>query len=138
MKNIFDVPYSDFVLAILLFVLSLVFGQEGTNNLIGLIVFIPSIILWLIAKKQLGKAFQVKAEAKFITTKGLYSKFRHPMYLFSCLTYLGVLISFWNLYLIIPYIVLVIFQITRARKEEKVFINKFGNEYKKYKKKTLF
>ncbi|MBU3923206.1 isoprenylcysteine carboxylmethyltransferase family protein [Patescibacteria group bacterium] len=138
MKNLFDIPYSDFVLAILLMILSLLVGQQDIDTIMGIIIFIISIVLWFLAKRQLGKVFQVKVEAKTIIKKGLYSKFRHPIYLFSSLTYLGVLISFWNLYLILPYIALVVFQIVRARREENVFIHRFGNEYREYMKKTLF
>ncbi len=138
MKDIFYIPYSDFVIAILLFILSLKFGDRGVSAIIGIIFFFPSMVLWFLAKKQLGKAFRVKPQAVFFVKEGLYSKIKHPIYFFSSLAFLGILILFWKLYLIPLYVLLVIVQFIRAIAEEKRLIKRFGDEYIKYKDKTIF
>ncbi|MFA6089685.1 MAG: methyltransferase, partial [Candidatus Woesearchaeota archaeon] len=101
-------------------------------------IFIPSIICWFLARIELGNAFSFKPTAKFIIKKGLYKKIRHPIYLFSSLTLLGVFISFWKLYLTPVLLTLILLQMIRAKKEEKILIEQFGKEYTDYKKLTWF
>jgi protein-S-isoprenylcysteine O-methyltransferase Ste14 len=53
--------------------------------------------LWLTARIQLGKSFSVRARARALVTTGLYSKFRHPIYLFGGVAYAGLLIAWGKL-----------------------------------------
>lgn len=75
-------------------------------------------------------------KAKYLVTTGLYSKLRHPVYYFSILALIGILIFSWNIYVLIAVIILIALEIIRMRKEEEVLTKKFGKKYKEYKQTT--
>lgn len=93
-------------------------------------------MLWIVARTQLGYAFSLMPKAKYLVTTGLYSKLRHPVYYFSILALIGILIFSWNIYVLIAVIILIALEIIRMRKEEEVLIKKFGKKYKEYKQTT--
>jgi len=95
-----------------------------------------SFVLWIMARIQLGKAFTVKARAKRIVSRGIYSKIRHPVYLFSSLSLLGIVIFLKSLSLLLLFLVFVFIQHLRAQDEERVLIKKFGKKYLEYKSMT--
>lgn len=94
--------------------------------------------LWILARVQLGGSFTVTAQARTLVTTGLYSKFRNPVYLFSTLAYVGLVIAwgqppaFGFLLFMIP------MQVLRARREAAVLEQAFGDEYRAYKTRTIF
>jgi len=100
---------------------------------------VVGFVLWMVARVQLGKSFSVRAQAKALMTKGLYSKFRHPIYLFGELTIAGLFIA-WGELLIgcVYFAVTVPVQISRIRNEERVLEEAFGEEYRRYKAGTWF
>jgi protein-S-isoprenylcysteine O-methyltransferase Ste14 len=105
---------------------------------IGLCLFIPSIILFSIARIQLGSAFQVSAEANKLVKTGIYKKLRHPIYYFGFTFLLGIaLITHFYPFLIVL-LLLVFLQRTRMKREEAVLAEKFGDEYAEYRKQTWF
>ncbi len=71
-----------------------------------------------------------------ITTKGVYSIVRHPQYLGGLLSHAGItfLLCAWYSLLSTPFVVVVVFFI--SRKEEKEMVREFGKEYEDYKKKV--
>jgi protein-S-isoprenylcysteine O-methyltransferase Ste14 len=71
-----------------------------------------------------------------ITTRGVYSIVRHPQYLGGLLSHVGTsfLLSAWYSLLLTPFVVALVFII--SRKEEKEMIREFGKEYEDYKKKV--
>jgi protein-S-isoprenylcysteine O-methyltransferase Ste14 len=103
----------------------------------GATIFIPSFVLVLIARIQLGGAFSIKAKAQKLVTSGLYSRIRNPIYVFGGLVLAGFFLYLGPIWLLL-FIVLIPLQIARARKEEKVLAEKFGEEYQRYKAKTWF
>jgi len=106
------------------------------TRVIGFAIAVPSLLLLLTARIQLGRAFSVRAKASNLVTSGLYSRIRNPIYVFSALFILGIII--WSgrpLYLVI-FAILVPMQIVRSRKESAVLEAKFGEEYREYKQKT--
>jgi protein-S-isoprenylcysteine O-methyltransferase Ste14 len=103
----------------------------------GVAIAIPSLVLFLIARMQLGSAFSVKAKAQKLVTTGIYSRIRNPIYVFGELIIVGVFLYFRPVLLLIL-IVLIPVQIVRSRNEEKVLAEKFGEEYQRYKAKTWF
>jgi protein-S-isoprenylcysteine O-methyltransferase Ste14 len=105
---------------------------------LGLALLIPSIILFTIARIQLGGAFQASAEANKLVKTGIYKKVRHPIYLFGLIFFLGIIFITQQFFLIILWVAIVVLQIKRIKKEEKVLTEKFGNEYLEYKKQTWF
>jgi protein-S-isoprenylcysteine O-methyltransferase Ste14 len=60
------------------------------------------------------------------------------MYVFSALLVLGFLLTLQNPYLFLIIAVLVPTQIIRAHQEAKLLEEKFGEEYREYRRKTWF
>jgi protein-S-isoprenylcysteine O-methyltransferase Ste14 len=109
-----------------------------TERIIGLGIALPSLLLVLTARVQLGRAFSVRAKATHLVTSGLYSRVRNPIYVFSCLFILGIIIWPDEPWFLLIFAVIMPMQIYRARKESEVLQAKFGAEYLDYKRKTWF
>jgi len=107
-------------------------------SVIGLILTIPSLVLFTISRIQLGRSFQVSAKANDLVTEGVYKKIRHPVYFFGLIFILGVIIFIQVFYLLIIWAGLIYMQTIRIKKEEKVLEGKFGEQYINYKKETWF
>jgi protein-S-isoprenylcysteine O-methyltransferase Ste14 len=105
---------------------------------IGLLLLVPSITLFTIARIQLGGSFQVSAEANQLVKTGIYKKVRHPIYLFGLIFLLGIIFITQTFFLIIIWVIVSGFQLKRIHQEEKVLTEKFGDEYIEYKKQTWF
>ena len=106
-------------------------------KIVGVAMAVPSCVLFLISRIQLGIAFSIKAKAKKLVTTGLYSRIRNPIYVFGGLFVAGVLLYLRPIWLLV-FFVLIPLQIVRMRKEEKVLAEKFGEGYQRYKAKTWF
>jgi len=105
---------------------------------LGLVISICSGTLILIARIQLGESFAISAKAKELVTHGLYFKIRHPIYVFGQLFLLGIVIYLERVSLFYLWFIVLLIQIARVRKEERVLEEKFGTTYKEYKKNTWF
>jgi protein-S-isoprenylcysteine O-methyltransferase Ste14 len=90
------------------------------------------------ARIQLGASFSVTAKARKLVTTGLYAKIRNPIYVFAALFLLGLAIVLENWFLAIVVAALAPMQIYRARKEQQVLHEAFGEEYERYKAGTWF
>lgn len=101
----------------------------------GAAIAIPSFVLLLTARIQLGGAFSIKAKAQKLVTTGLYSRIRNPIYVFGGLFIAGFFLYFRPIWLLM-FIILIPLQIVRMRKEEKVLAEEFGEEYRRYKART--
>ena len=112
---------------------------SSTRYLIGVGMAVAGFALSILARVQLGRSFSIRARAKTLVTTGLYSKFRHPIYLFGGIANLGLFIAWGKL---IPLLCLLLFypplQILRIRKEENVLEQAFGEEYRRYGASTWF
>jgi protein-S-isoprenylcysteine O-methyltransferase Ste14 len=104
----------------------------------GMTLMVPSYILLVTARIQLGRSFSISAQAKELVTHGLYSKIRHPVYVFAHLFLLGVVIALRNLSWLGYWAILLVVQILRVWKEEEVLEQRFGDAYTVYKKSTWF
>jgi protein-S-isoprenylcysteine O-methyltransferase Ste14 len=113
-------------------------GEWNKQRWTGAIIAIPAITLLLSARFQLGRSFSVSPQARKLITRGLYSKLRNPMYVFSTLLVVGFVLTLQNPYLWLILAVLVPTQIVRAHQEAKVLEEKFGDEYREYRKRTWF
>lgn len=105
---------------------------------IGLALMIPSFILLVIARLQLGSSFSVEAQANKLVTTGLYKRFRHPIYYFGIVLALGLGLFMQNRMILIACCAVIFIQLQRIRNEEKILQEKFGEEYLKYRKSTWF
>lgn len=107
-------------------------------NIILIVISAFFIAFWLMAKHQLGEAFTINPEPKTLITTGLYSYFRHPIYLFTEIANICLALVINNAYLYILLILHIFIQFLRARKEEKLLQNKFKEAYTEHQKKTYF
>lgn len=104
----------------------------------GLALGIPSFILLLISRVHIGKYFAVLPAAKGLATQGIYSKIRHPLYIFVDLVLLGVVLITGLWWLVFIWGVLVTLHLIYMEKEEAVLLGAFGGKYTEYKKGTWF
>ena len=108
------------------------------TRIAGVVIGLPSVLLLVLARVQLGGSFSVRPKAQTLVTHGLYSRFRNPIYLFGGLAIAGVFLYINQpLYLLI-FVILIPLQIDRARREGKVLEARFGDGYRQYKSRTWF
>lgn len=108
------------------------------NRILGLAIALPALLLIVVARFQLGRAFSVSAKASILITSGLYSHMRNPIYSFGILFFLGLVFWVGNPRLLLIFAILIPMQIVRSRNEAQVLETKFGDEYREYKRKTWF
>ena len=71
-----------------------------------------------------------------VITAGAFRHVRHPLYLASILTYVGLTASTCSLLAFILFLAICLFYNYLASYEEKLMVNKFGEEYAEYMKRT--
>ncbi len=102
-------------------------------------IILGAVILILgfyLAWKSMGIIFGTKREKPEVVHDKIYDKVRHPMYLGSLLFYLGVTVLMLSLPLFLIFIPIFIFYNFIARHEEKLLLNKFGDDYSNYMKRV--
>jgi protein-S-isoprenylcysteine O-methyltransferase Ste14 len=91
---------------------------------------LPGVLFWVaVARVQLGSSFSVTPQARRLVTRGLYSRFRNPIYVATPFLFIGfalVIAKWWPLLLLV---VVIPVQIVRARREADVLRAAFGAEY---------
>lgn len=97
-----------------------------------------SLVLLVVARLQLGRAFSVQAKASQLVTSGIYAKIRNPIYVFSSLAIAGFLLWANQPLALLVFVVIVPMQVVRARREAAVLEACFGDAYREYKRKTWF
>jgi protein-S-isoprenylcysteine O-methyltransferase Ste14 len=107
-------------------------------RLVGFTLAIIGIAALTVARITLGNSFSIAPEARHLVTNGIYSRFRHPVYVFSAIAIAGLF-----LYVRLPMMCLLLVpiaavQVIRARAEERVLTEKFGDAYLQYKRQTWF
>lgn len=104
----------------------------------GLCLMIAGFILWTTARFQLGSSLTVTARAKQLVNRGLYSKFRNPIYLFGSCTIAGLILLLGRPLWLLIFAAVIPLQVWRGRKEAQVLEAKFGEEYRRYRAATWF
>jgi protein-S-isoprenylcysteine O-methyltransferase Ste14 len=105
---------------------------------IGTGLIIPSFVLLISAYYQLGRSFAVTPQAKALVKKGLYSKIRHPIYLFGTSLFLGFALITRG---VLPCVLLALAiadGIRRTRRENRVLEDTFGDAYRAYRDRAWF
>ncbi len=104
----------------------------------GMALLVVGFVLWTVARFQLGASFAVKAEARQLVTRGLYSKIRNPIYVFGSWVVAGAILVFGKPVGLLIFLLLIPLQLWRAKKESAVLEAAFGEEYRRYKAGTWF
>lgn len=104
----------------------------------GLCLAAPALVLWSIARFQLGRSFAVAAKATHLVSRGLYSKIRNPIYVFGSIFIAGILLMIGKPQWLLVLAALIPVQVRRARNESRVLEAKFGDEYRAYRSRTWF
>ena len=103
-------------------------------------MIIPGIIILTgagyLAKAGLKSVFGETRETPQVITKGVFSVVRHPIYLGSILTYLGLIVMTLSLISVIVWILAIIFYYYISLHEEKLLLAKYGTKYEEYMKKV--
>lgn len=113
-------------------------GPQGLPWVVGLVLAVVTVPFWFVARWQLGASFSVSAQARKLVTTGLYSKLRHPVYVFGSVGWLGALMMLLGWQAIIIWVIVVAIELLRVRREEKVLADTFGAEYEEYRRSTWF
>jgi protein-S-isoprenylcysteine O-methyltransferase Ste14 len=90
---------------------------------------------WVLGKNWAPSVSGVRRDTVLVTT-GLYGIVRHPIYLglFISLTALALMAA--NLLVLLPTLALLIVLYASIAEEEVILIDRFGDEYREYKKRT--
>jgi len=107
-------------------------------RIVGVVIGLPSVVLLVLARIELGGSFSVRPTAQALVTHGLYSRIRNPIYLFGGLAVAGCILYFNQPFGLWVFVVIIPLQIYRARQEGKTLDAKFGDEYQQYKSRTWF
>jgi protein-S-isoprenylcysteine O-methyltransferase Ste14 len=127
-----------YLFLLVLVVLAVRYGPRGPMWYVGLCLCIVATALWVIARWQLGHSFSVRPEARHLVTTGLYSRIRHPIYVFGSLAFFGALLALLEGQAVIIWLVIVMIEFARARREERALAEAFGDEYTAYRNRTWF
>jgi protein-S-isoprenylcysteine O-methyltransferase Ste14 len=117
--------------------LALRFGGHTRIWYAGLLLAALCQPLWLMASLQLGDSFTARPEARTLVTRGLYSRIRHPIYVFGCGAYFGAFLAL-QIWPVLARLALTPIELVRARREERVLLAAFGKAYENYRKGTWF
>jgi protein-S-isoprenylcysteine O-methyltransferase Ste14 len=113
-------------------------GPWNVERSVGTALAVIGVCGIVLARYQLGRSFSVRAQARTLVTAGIYSKIRNPIYVFGGVMVAGLLLIVHKPALWIFFIILVIGQTLRARREARVLEAAFGDVYREYRRKTWF
>lgn len=133
---------------LLLFIFAQLFGKVEAVPLpkiplisfLGLFLLLLGTIVMFAAKKQLGISWVYAADYRIVpkqklTTTGIYSLVRNPIYSGGILGFVGAEFLAGS-YLWISVLFFFVPAYVQAKKEEKILEKKFGEKYREYKKHT--
>ncbi len=99
---------------------------------VGIIFLIVNFIIKAVAQKQIGAVPALKSKGKLVTTS-IYRVIRNPLYISNGLLAVGMAILFKSLNALLFSIPYCLFYLLIIYFEEKDLLEKYGEEYKKYK-----
>lgn len=136
MRTLRGIDIVVYVAYVALTVEALLSGPRGVLWYAGLCLSMACAALWFVARRQLGEAFSVRPEARRLVTRGLYARFRHPIYIFGTLAFLGAVLALKGRQAWVVWVIVIVVQIVRARREDRVLAQAFGAEYAAYRDST--
>jgi len=117
---------------------AIVAGPRNIPAYVALCLSFACSVLWLVARRQLGDAFSVTPQARHLVTRGLYSKIRHPVYVFGTPAFLFIVLALTGWSALLVWVIVILIQVVRLRREERVLADTFGDEYTAYRTRTWF
>ena len=117
---------------------AILFRPRTTVWVVALAVAAVTYPLWILARVQLGAALSLWPEARTLVTTGLYSRIRHPVYLFGTAASLASLLALQVWPIVAVGVALVPLTLLRAHREGKVLEAAFGERYRRYREQTWF
>jgi protein-S-isoprenylcysteine O-methyltransferase Ste14 len=125
------------VVAAMIAVVPLQWPMPGWRLAAGLVASVCMVLI-SVARLQLGRAFSLTPQARVLVTRGLYSRIRNPVYVFGLIGIAALFVYLRVPILLIVFVLLIPMQILRARAEARVLEEKFGDEYRRWRKQTWF
>jgi len=109
--------------------------QELFPWYLRIVLFIPILIIaGYFAQKAHKKVFEEERKELVLINTDIFARTRHPMYFGSILLYLSVVILSSSVIALLIFVVVVIFYYYLCSYEEKLLIERLGDEYMNYKK----
>jgi len=108
-------------------------------NVIGLILFLIGIVIRIVGKRTLGKYYSYGLRTlpnHELVKHGIYKHIRHPISLAAIIYTVGIPLFFSGMYGFFLMLGLIPLILYRIKIEEKMLIEKFGDEYREYMEKT--
>ena len=121
---------------LVLLALAMRFGARTAFWFVGFSIATVCFPLWVLARVQLGSAFTVKPSARRLVTNGLYSKIRHPIYIFGSGAYFGAFMALQVWPILVAWLALLPLEMLRARREVCLLRERFGERYEQYRRGT--
>jgi len=109
-----------------------------TARWIGLTIVLMGLAGVFVSRYTLGRSFSVRAKATALVTSGIYSRIRNPIYVSGVLFTIGIAVMLWKFWLLALLVPMIPMQVWRARREARVLEEKFGEEYREYRRRTWF
>lgn len=110
-------------------------GPWTPMRLVGLLLILVGLGALTLARIQFEKESFGQSG---LVTRGIYSHIRHPIYLFSSMAFVGLLLylnELLGVLLLLP-VELILFHV--ARREEQELERLYGDQYRRYKQQTWF
>lgn len=115
------------------------YPEDKLSLILSPVLMATGIALFIAGRATLGEAHTTFPEARRLVTSGVYARIRHPIYT-------GLQMLFWGLSLwfgswagaILSFVLILPLHIWRARAEERVLEEAFGDKYVQYKVNTWF
>jgi len=110
--------------------------DQASRIVISSIVDLPSFVLIIISRRQLGKLLSIMPQARALVTTGLYSRIQHPMYIFLDLFLVALIIALNCPIDLFAWGIFVVTQTLQSQREERVLAASFGDDYADYRSRT--
>ena len=108
-------------------------------NVVGVIVNVIGLLLWWSARLTLSKNWNTgfgKPHIKQLVMHGIYSKISHPLYWGINLTFIGLCIPYPRYWFLMLSTIIIVYFFHRMKVESSYLLEKLGEEYRNYKRKT--